>query len=72
MTRDTYTFLSGSAAAMAYTHAAYAVAASKGIINEPIFLGRKWGVGFMWIEAVIYSAISLALLMRRRRTDSRC
>ena len=72
MRGDGFKFLAGAAAAMAYTHAAYAVAVSRGVINEPIFLGRKWGVGFMWIEAVIYSAISLALAMRRRRTDSRC
>jgi hypothetical protein len=49
---------------LAYTHPAYAVAASKGIINEPIFLGRKWGVGFMWTEVVIYSALGLGSAYR--------
>ena len=34
MKRDGYKFLSGSAAALAYVHAAYAVAASKGIMNR--------------------------------------
>lgn len=45
MKRDAYKFLAGSAAGLAYTHAAYAVAASNGIINEPVFLGRKWKGG---------------------------
>ncbi len=70
MKRDLYKFLAGSAAGLAYTHAAYAVAASNGIINEPIFLGRKWGVGFMWTEAVIYSAITLALAYRGWGSDT--
>ena len=47
MNREAYKFLAGATAGLAYTHAAYAVAASTGIINEPIFLGRKWTVGFM-------------------------
>ena len=70
MKRDVYTFLSGSAAALAYAHAAYAVAASKGIMNEPVVFGRKWGMKFAWAEVVIYSAISLALAYRGRRADS--
>ena len=34
-------------------------------------LGRKWGVGFMWTEAVIYSAISMALAYRGWGSDAR-
>lgn len=64
MNRDAYKFLSGSAAALAYAHAAYAVAASKGIMNEPVLFGRKWGVGFAWAEVAIYSAVSVALAYR--------
>ena len=71
MTRDAYKFTAGAAAALAYTHAAYAVAASKGIINEPGFLGRKWTVGFMWTEFALYSAISLGLAYRGWRVGSR-
>lgn len=70
MKPDAFKFLAGSAAGLAYAHAAYAVAASRGIINEPIFLGRKWGVGFMWTEAVIYSAISVALAYRGWGSDN--
>lgn len=61
MNREVSKFLSGAFAGIAYAHAGYAVAASSGIIDEPIFLGRKWGVGFMWTEAVVYTAISVAL-----------
>ncbi len=61
MNREVCKFFSGSFAALAYAHGAYAVATSAGIINEPVFLGRKWGVGYMWTEAVVYSAVSLAL-----------
>ncbi len=64
MKRDAYKFLAGTAAGLAYTHAAFAVAASKGIMNEPVFMGRKWKVGFMWTEAGIYSALSLWLAFR--------
>lgn len=71
MKPDAFKFLAGSAAGLAYAHAAYAVAASRGIINEPIFLGRKWGVGFMWTEAFIYSAISMALAYRGWGSDTR-
>ena len=61
MNREVCKFLSGSFAALAYVHAAYAVATSRGVINEPVFLGRRWGVGYMWTEAAVYSAVSLAL-----------
>jgi hypothetical protein len=61
MKREVSKFFCGAFAGIAYTHAGYAIAASTGIIDEPIFLGRKWGVGFMWTEAVVYSAISVAL-----------
>lgn len=70
MKRDAYKFLSGSAAALAYAHAAYAVAASKGIMNEPVLFGRKWGFKFAWVEVAIYSAISLALACRGWLADS--
>ncbi len=61
MNREACKFFSGSFAALAYAHGAYAVATSRGVINEPIFLGRRWGVGFMWTEAVVYTAISAGL-----------
>lgn len=61
MNREVCKFFSGSFAALGYAHAAYAVATSRGIINEPVFMGRRWGVGFMWSEAAIYSALALAL-----------
>jgi hypothetical protein len=61
MNREISKFLSGAFGGIAYAHAGYAIAASNGIIDEPIFLGRKWGVGFMWTEAVVYTAISAAL-----------
>ncbi len=61
MNREVCKFFSGSFAALAYAHAAYAVVTSRGIINEPVFLGRRWGVGYMWTEAAVYSAVSLAL-----------
>ncbi len=61
MNREVCKFFSGSFAALGYAHAAYAVATSRGIINEPVFLGRRWGVGYMWTEAAVYTATSLAL-----------
>jgi hypothetical protein len=70
MKRDAYKFLSGSAAALAYVHTAYAVAASKGIMNEPVLFGRKWGFKFAWAEVAIYSAISLTLAYRGWLADS--
>mgnify|MGYP006265518481 CR=1 FL=1 len=70
--RDVYKFLAGFVASLAYTHAAFAVAASKGIISEPMFLGRKWSVGFMWAEAAIYSVVGMALAQRAwRREDDK-
>lgn len=61
MKREVSKFFCGAFAGIAYAHAGYAIAASAGIIDEPIFLGRKWGVGFMWTEAVVYTAMSVAL-----------
>ncbi|MEZ0357386.1 hypothetical protein [Mycobacterium sp. SA01] len=61
MNREACKFFSGSFAALGYAHAAYAVATSRGIINEPVFLGRRWGVGFMWSEAAVYTALAVAL-----------
>lgn len=61
MNREVSKFFSGAFAGIAYAHAGYAIAASTGIIDEPIFLGRKWGVGFMWTEAVVYAAVSATL-----------
>ncbi len=61
MKREVSKFFCGAFAGIAYAHAGYAIAASSGIIDEPIFLGRKWGVGFMWTEAVVFSAVSVAL-----------
>jgi hypothetical protein len=61
MNREACKFFSGSFAALAYVHGAYAVATSTGILNEPIFLGRRWGVGYMLTEAAVYSAISIGL-----------
>lgn len=61
MNREVCKFFSGSFAALAYAHAAYAVATSRGIVDEPVFLGRRWGVGYMWTEAAVYSAASLIL-----------
>ncbi|WP_396928510.1 hypothetical protein [Mycolicibacterium sp.] len=61
MNREVCKFFSGSFAALGYAHAAYAVATKRGIINEPVFLGRRWGVGFMWSEAAVYSALAVAL-----------
>lgn len=61
MKREFAKFFSGAFAALAYAHAAYAVATERGIINEPVFLGRRWGAGYMWTEAAVYSGVSLAL-----------
>ncbi|MEZ0350916.1 hypothetical protein [Mycobacterium sp. pR1184] len=61
MKREVCKFFSGAFAALAYAHAAYAVATDQGIINEPVFLGRRWGIGFMWTEAAIYSVLGLVL-----------
>jgi hypothetical protein len=61
MNREVSKFFCGAFAGLAWAHAGYAIAAFNGVIDEPIFLGRKWGVGFMWTEAVVYTAISIAL-----------
>ena len=61
MKREVSKFFSGAFAGIAYAHAGYAIAASNGIIDEPVFLGRKWGVGFMWTEAAVYFTIAVAL-----------
>lgn len=61
MKRDACKFFSGSFAAMAYAHVAYAVAVSSGVMTEPVFLGRRWSVKYAWGEAAVYSAVSLAL-----------
>jgi hypothetical protein len=61
MNREVCKFFSGSFAALAYAHGAYAVATSHGIISEPVFLGKRWGVGYMWTEAAVYSVASVAL-----------
>lgn len=61
MKREVCKFFSGSFAALACVHTAYAVATDRGIINEPVFIGRRWGVGFMWTEAAVYSVLSLVL-----------
>ena len=59
MNRELCKFLSGTFAALGYAHAAYAVATTRGIISEPVFRGRRWGVEYMWTEAAIYSAAGL-------------
>lgn len=61
MNRDVIKFGSAVAATMSYVHVAYAIAAAKGIVSIPVFLGRKWGVGKMWTEAVVYAAIGIGL-----------
>ncbi len=61
MNREVCKFFSGSLAALAYVHVAYAVATSRGIINEPVFRGRRWGVGPLLTEAAVYAALSLVL-----------
>jgi hypothetical protein len=61
MKREASKFFSGAFAALAFAHAAYAVITSRAMIEDIVFLGRRWGVGFVWTEAGVYSAISLAL-----------
>jgi hypothetical protein len=61
MNREACKFFAGSFAALAYAHAAYAVATSSGVVDEPVFLGRRWGVGYMWTEAAVYLALSVTL-----------
>lgn len=61
MKHEVCKFFSGAFAGLAYAHGAYAVATSAGLVSEPVFRGRRWGVAYMWTEAVVYSAISLGL-----------
>ncbi len=59
--REVYKFLSGVFAGLALAHLGFALFASKGVVNEPIFLGIKWSIGFAWTEVAVYSALSLVL-----------
>ncbi len=59
MNREVCKFFSGAFAALAYAHGAYAIATSRGIISEPVFLGKRWGVGYMWTEAAVYTVVSV-------------
>jgi hypothetical protein len=59
--RELSKFLAGSVAGLAFVHVAYAVTASVGITDEPVFFGKKWKVKYMWTEAAVYAAVSLAL-----------
>jgi hypothetical protein len=61
MKRELCKFLAGVVAGLAYVHVAYAVAVSRGILNEPIFLGRKWRLEYICAEAGAYSVVSLGL-----------
>jgi heme/copper-type cytochrome/quinol oxidase subunit 2 len=62
MGRELCKFFAGFLAAMAVGHAMYAIFVSSGWIkNEPVWLGRTWGVGYAWTEAPIYLGISLVL-----------
>lgn len=61
MKRELCKFLSGAVAGLAYAHVAYAVAVSRGILNEPVFLGRRWMTEYLWAEAGVYSVVSLGL-----------
>ena len=61
MKREACKFFSGAFAAMAWAHVAYALAVSGGVLKEPVFLGRKWPVGYALTEAAVYSSISAAL-----------
>lgn len=61
MKREVSKFFCGVFAGFAFTHVGVAIAISTGIFDEPIFLGRTWGVGYTLIEAAVYTAISAAL-----------
>lgn len=61
MKREVCKFFSGALAAAAHAHAAHAVVTSRGIVNEPVSLGRRWGVKFWWTQAAGCSAASVAL-----------
>ncbi|MDP7701444.1 MULTISPECIES: hypothetical protein [unclassified Mycobacterium] len=61
MNREVCKFLSGFFGALGWAHAGYAMATSAGLVSEPTFLGRRWGVGYMWTEAAVYTAIGAGL-----------
>ena len=61
MKRELCKFLAGVVAGLAYVHVAYAVALPRGIINQPVWRGRKWKLEYIWAEAATYSVVSLAL-----------
>lgn len=61
MNREVCKFSSGFFGALGWAHAGYAIATSCGVVSEPTFLGRRWGVGHMWTEAAIYTTIAAAL-----------
>ncbi|MGP4057244.1 hypothetical protein ACTWP6_20880 [Mycobacterium sp. 4D054] len=61
MKREVCKFFSGVFAGLAYTHVAYAVAISSGVLSEPVFRGRRWGAKYAWIEAATYTAVSAGL-----------
>jgi hypothetical protein len=61
MNREACKFASGFFGALGWAHAGYAIATSCGVVDEPTFLGRTWGVGHMWTEAAVYTAIAAAL-----------
>jgi len=61
MGRELCKFFAGLVAGLAYMHAMLGVNASRGTLTEPVWLGTKWGAGYMWTEAAFYLGISLAL-----------
>ena len=61
MKRELCKFLAGVVAGLAYVHVAYAVALSRGIINQPVWRGRKWRLEYICAEAGAYSVVSLGL-----------
>ena len=61
MKRELCKFLAGVVAGLAFVHVAYAVALPRGIINQPVWRGRKWKLEYIWAEAATYSVVSLAL-----------
>ncbi len=59
MGREVCKFVSGAFAGLAYTHVAYAVAISVGVLSAPKFRGRRWGARYGWIEAAVYTAAAV-------------
>lgn len=51
-----YKFLAGLFAGFAITHLGFALFAD---MNTLRIFGRTWGVGAVWIEVVIYAALTL-------------